>query len=145
MPTSSRGVAAARQVIDALAFGVRRLPSEANLAWDSLESQASVRLGRLPSLAAVLNVAGIDIRPLAACYAHPITQPGGYQGYWHDATAKRTIGIAAGIDFLPTDDGLRFVECNINFAQRAERSSLYESDPYVENLLDFAVEKGYRR
>ena len=142
---SSRGAAAARQVIDALAFGVRRLPSEANLAWDSLESQASVRLGRLPSLAAVLNVAGIDIRPLAACYAHPIAQPGGYRGYWHDATAKRTIGIAAGIDFLPTDDGLRFVECNINFAQRAERSSLYESDPYVENLLDFAVEKGYRR
>ena len=46
---------------------------------------------------------------------------------------------------MPTDDGLRFVECNINFAQRAERSSLYESDPYVENLLDFAVEKGYRR
>src|SRR5688572_1675318 len=142
---SSRGAAAARQVIDTLAFGVRRLPFDANLAWDRLESQARVRLGRIPSLAAVLSVAGIDIRPLAACYARPIGQPSGYRGYWHDATAKRTVGVAAGIDFLPTDEGLRFVECNINFAQRAERSALYETDPYVENLLDFAVEQGYRR
>ncbi len=141
----SRAVVLARQLADALAFGARRAPSELIRRLARLGGSLSVRVGRRAPLLAVLDAAGIDVRPLAVCYARQLAQPDEYRGYWHDPTARQTVGIAAGIDFLPTEDGFRFIECNINFAQRAERSALYESDPYVENLLDFAIERGYRR
>jgi hypothetical protein len=141
----SRVVVLARQVADALAFGARRAPSELIRRFERLSGSLSVRFGRSVPLLALLDAAGVDVRPLAVCYARQLAQPEEYRGYWHDPAARQTVGIAAGIDFLPTEEGLRFIECNINFGQRAERSALYESDPYVENLLDFAVEHGYRR
>ena len=140
-----RSGSVAEQLADAVAFGARRAPSELSQWLGKAGNRYSARLGGRPRLAAVVDAAGLDVRPLAVCYARPIPQPESYRGYWHDPAAMRTIGVAAGVDFLPTDEGYRYVEANINFAQRAERSAMYETDPYVENMLDFAAVRGYRR
>jgi hypothetical protein len=141
----SRSGSVAQQLADAVAFGARRAPSELSQLLDGLKGRVSARLGRSSRLAALIGAAGLDVRPLAVCYARPIPQPESYRGYWHDPGAMQSVGVVAGVDFLPTDEGYRYVECNINFAQRSERSAMYETDPYVENLLDFAIGKGYRR
>ncbi len=143
--TDSRPVAVARQLADAIAFGARRAPSDLSRGLVNLGNRLRARFGRRPPLAALLAAGGVDVRPLAVCYARHVAQPDECRGYWHDPAAMKTVGVAAGMDFLPTEEGFRYVECNINFAQRAERSSLYENDPYVENMLDFAVERGYHK
>ncbi|MGH8243767.1 MAG: hypothetical protein ACRETY_10495, partial [Steroidobacteraceae bacterium] len=135
----------AQQLADAVAFGARRLPAELSQRCARMRHRLSARLGRRPQLAALISAAGLDVRPLAVCYARQVPQPASYRGYWHDAASMQTVGVAMGVDFLPTDEGYRYIEANINFAQRAERSAMYETDPYVVNLLDFAVGKGYRR
>ena len=140
-----RSGSVAQQLADTVAFAARRAPSELSQGLERLRSRMSARLGQSPKLSALIGAARLDVRPLAVCYARRIPQPESCRGYWHDTAAMRTIGVAAGIDLLPTDEGYRYVECNINFAQRAERSAMYEIDPYVENMLDFAAGKGYRR
>jgi len=143
-PSQSRVNDLVRQIVDAVAYGARCAPADLINALSGLQSRLNGRYVQRPTLNAILSAADIDPRPLAVCYARPIGQLNGYRGYWHEASSARTVGIVIGIDFLPTDDGFRYIESNVTFAQRPERSALYQVDPLVENMLDFAAEKGYR-
>ena len=143
-PSRSRISELLRQIVDASAYGARRAPADLINGLSRLQSRLNGRYVQRPTLSAILSAADVDPRPLAVCYARPIGQFDGYRGYWHDAASARTVGIVIGIDFLPTDDGFRYVESNVTFAQRPERSALYEVDPLVENMLDFATQNGYR-
>ena len=48
------------------------------------------------------------------------------------------------IDFIRSSDGYWFVESNLPFALAAERVALYDRDPFVVNMLEFAKAHGYR-
>lgn len=110
------------------------------LAWEG-------RLRRRPRVPAVLRLARIEPRALAACYATRIPQPpAAYRGFWHDPARHHTIGTVIGIDFLPDPGGAYwYLESNLSPALRPERSALYERDPFVTSLLDFARERRYER
>jgi hypothetical protein len=97
-----------------------------------------------PTLAAFLEAAGINLKQLAVCYARGIRQPETYRGLWHDPAQHNTVGVVLGIDLLPGADGYWFVESNLDCALRLERTALYDQDPFVSNLLDFASAQGYR-
>jgi hypothetical protein len=51
--------------------------------------------------------------------------------------------VVIGIDFIVNDQGVWFVESNLNAGLTEERSELYESDPFVTNLVSFAKNNGY--
>lgn len=133
------------QLADAAAFGFRRVPGDLMAGLARLRARLNARFAGRPTLSAVLSMTTIDPLLLSICYARPIEQRVRYRGYWHDANSVRTVGIVIGIDFLPTDEGYRYVESNVNFAQRTERSTLYQKDPFIENMLDFAKQSGYQR
>jgi hypothetical protein len=97
-----------------------------------------------PALAAFLEAAGINPKQLAVCYARGIRQPETYCGLWHDPARHNTVGVVLGIDLLPSADGYWFVESNLDCALRLERTALYDQDPFVSHLLDFASTQGYR-
>jgi hypothetical protein len=64
-------------------------------------------------------------------------------GYWHDASRHSTVGVVLGIDFIVNDEGVWFVESNLNPGLMEERSRLYATDPFVTNLTRFARQNGY--
>jgi len=97
-----------------------------------------------PTLTALLEAAGINVKQLAVCYARGIQQPETYRGLWHDPAQHNTVGVVLGIDLLPSADGYWFVESNLDCALRLERTVLYDRDPFVSHLLDFASTQGYR-
>lgn len=103
------------------------------------------KFGQQPTLAALLHSAGIEPWSLAAGYARKIPQPDAYRAFWHDASHHHTVGVVLGIDFAPTPAGYWYLESNLNPALRFERTRLYDRDPFVANLLDFAEAQGYRR
>jgi hypothetical protein len=144
-PANSKIVRVARQVSDVLAFGARKGPAQAlhmlHERWQSLRGRISAR----PSLEAAFSFSGIQPPQLAVCFATGIPQREQYRGYWNDQSRHNTVGIVAGVDFIPTSQGCWYVESNLDLAQRPERSALYERDPFVNNLLDFAVRYGYSR
>jgi hypothetical protein len=96
-----------------------------------------------PTLAAALRLAGLDARALASTYLRDVPQPAETVAYWHDASRQSTVGVVIGIDFIVNDDGVWFVESNLNAGLIEERSRLYEQDPFVDNMVRFAKEKGY--
>ncbi len=51
--------------------------------------------------------------------------------------------MVVGIDFIVNDEGVWFVESNLNVGLTEERSELYETDPFVANLIRFARQNGY--
>jgi len=109
--------------------------------------RASRRLARpLSRDAAFLgNLAKAGVRPwdLAVRYAEGIPQPVRLRGYWHDAARTQTVGIVLGMDFIPSPEGCWFLESNLDAALRPERSALYERDPFVTNVVEFAASGGY--
>jgi len=96
-----------------------------------------------PTLAALLSIAGLDARVIAASYLRNVPQPPDTAGYWHDADRHTTVGVVVGIDFIVNDQGVWFVESNLNVGLMEERSRLYDSDPFVANLVRFAKQNGY--
>jgi hypothetical protein len=101
------------------------------------------RHGREPSLAAALAYAGLDARVLASSYLLGTPQPTETAAYWHDPARMTTVGVVIGIDFIVNDEGVWFVESNLNVGLMEERSRLYDVDPFVTNLLTFARQHGY--
>ena len=97
-----------------------------------------------PTLAALLEATGLNVKQLAVCYARGIRQPETYRGLWHDPAQHNTVGVVLGIDLLPSADGYWFVESNLDCALRLERTALYAKTPSSPNLLDFASTQGYR-
>jgi hypothetical protein len=61
---------------------------------------------REPTLAAALQIAGLDARLLAASYLRETPQPLETAGYWHDASRHTTVGVVIGIDFIVNDEGV---------------------------------------
>jgi hypothetical protein len=98
---------------------------------------------RTPTLAAALTIAGLDARLIASSYLHGIPQAMDTAGYWHDPSRHATVGVVVGIDFIVNDDGVWFVESNLNVGLMEERSRLYAVDPFVTNLVRFARRNGY--
>jgi hypothetical protein len=99
--------------------------------------------GREPTLAAALTIAGLDARVLASSYLRHTPQPLDTAGYWHDPARHTTVGVVVGIDFIVNDEGVWFVESNLNVGLMEQRSLLYETDPFVTNLVRFARQSGY--
>jgi hypothetical protein len=106
------------------------------LAWRGWNS-------REPPLAALLAIAGLDARTLASSYLRELPQPLETCGYWHDAARQTTVGVVVGIDFIVNDEGVWFVESNLNVGLMEERSRMYETDPFVTGLVRFARRNGY--
>jgi hypothetical protein len=96
-----------------------------------------------PTLASALKVAGLDARAIAASYLRRTPQVPETAAYWHDPAHHNTVGVVIGIDFIVNDHGVWFVESNLNAGLTEERSELYESDPFVTNLVSFAKNNGY--
>jgi hypothetical protein len=96
-----------------------------------------------PSLAGALAAAGLDARTIGSMYLRRVPQPLDTAAYWHDAARHATIGVVVGIDFIVNDEGVWFVESNLNVGLMEERSRLYESDPFVDNMVRFARQNGY--
>jgi hypothetical protein len=101
------------------------------------------RVAREPTLAAALSIAGLDARLIASSYLRKTPQPTDTAGYWHDPARHTTVGVVVGIDFIVNDEGVWFVESNLNVGLMEERSRLYETDPFVTNLVRFARQNGY--
>jgi len=99
--------------------------------------------GREPTLGAALKIAGLDARVIASSYLRHTPQPLDTAAYWHDATRHTTVGVVVGIDFVVNEEGVWFVESNLNPGLFESRSHLYESDPFVTNLVRFAQQNGY--
>ncbi len=96
-----------------------------------------------PSVAAALQAAGVEPRVLAGAYVHDAPQPADTAGYWHDEAHHNTVGVVVGIDFIVNEQGVWFVESNLNVGLMEQRSRLYETDPFVSNLVRFAKDRGY--
>ena len=101
------------------------------------------RVDAQPTLAAALKLAGLDARVIASSYLRRTPQPIETAAYWHDPVRQRTVGVVIGIDFIVNDEGVWFVESNLNVGLIEERSELYQVDPFVTNLVQFARDKGY--
>lgn len=80
---------------------------------------------------------------LAACYCRSIRQQRRYRAFWNDPKSNQTVGCILGLDFAPARDGFYLLESNLEPAQRIERSELYERDPFAENLVEHAVDRGF--
>jgi hypothetical protein len=98
---------------------------------------------REPTLAAALKIAGLDARVIASSYLHKTPQPLETAAYWHEPVRHTTVGVVVGIDFIVNDEGVWFVESNLNAGLMEERSRLYEADPFVDNMVRFARQNGY--
>jgi hypothetical protein len=97
-----------------------------------------------PTLPAILKLLQIKPRDFAVCYAQNIPQLEAYRGFYHEASRHNTYSVVIGIDLLPTPEGYWYVESNLNFGMSYTRTALYDSDPFVANLIEFASEQGYR-
>lgn len=142
--SDSRLARGAREITDVLAYGARKAPAFVLAMLHRRRLAARARLSSRPTLPEVLSLAGIQPRDLAVCYARGIPQADGYRGHWHDETRNITVGRVLGIDLLPTADGCWYVESNASPALEAKRSVLYERDPLVCSMFDFASEHGHR-
>lgn len=96
-----------------------------------------------PTVAAALQAVGIEPRILAAAYVRNAPQPPETVAFWHDQKRLYTVGVVVGIDFIVNDEGVWFVESNLNAGLTDQRSRLYETDPFVANLVKFATDRGY--
>jgi hypothetical protein len=96
-----------------------------------------------PTLSGVLSIVNLDARTIASSYLRNLPQPAETAGYWHDAARRATVGVVVGIDFIVNDEGVWFVESNLNVGLMEERSRLYTVDPFVTNLVQFARRNGY--
>lgn len=131
---------------------IARILALASKSGPSFLMQALYRIhlswrGRLPlqpTLAALLNMIGIDPRNLAVCYARHIPQAAAYRGYYHDVHRHNTYGVVLGLDLLPSGAGFWYIESNLDFGMSRTRSALYDRDPIVKNLVEFAAENGFR-
>lgn len=95
------------------------------------------------TMQSIVDARGKDIKDYAVCFARHIPQLEAYRGFWHDRTRNNSYGVILGIDFIPSQEGCWFIESNLNFGMSTTRSSLYDTDPFVQNLLRFTTEKGY--
>jgi hypothetical protein len=133
-----------REVADVLAYGTRKAPAYVIRGLRRQQLALKGRFSSRPTLPEVLGLAGLDPQEFAICYARGISQIERYRGYWHDPARQNTVGRVLGLDLLPTASGFWLAETNTNPAQRPERSALYERDPFVSSLLNFAARHGYR-
>ncbi|MGB9730308.1 MAG: hypothetical protein ACPL1B_10670 [Thermoprotei archaeon] len=106
----------------------------------SLQEKFSFR----PSFQAFIKKLKIEPWNLAVCYARYIPQIEAYRGFFHDAFRHNTYGLIVGIDLIPSSKGIYFIESNLNFGMSNKRSALYEKDPFVQNLIRFTIEHGYK-
>lgn len=133
-----------KELCDILAYGARKGPALLVYAWHRQRLRWHTQFSARPTVAAMLSLGGIEPRDLAVCYARDIPQDSRYRGFWHDPTRHHTVGVVLGVDLLPTPEGCWFAESNLDPAQRPERSALYDRDPFVFNLLEFAQRSGYQ-
>jgi hypothetical protein len=96
-----------------------------------------------PTLAALMKIAGLEARVIASSYLRDAPQPLDTAAYWHDPARHNTVGVVVGIDFIVNEQGVWFVESNLNVGLMEERSRLYETDPFVVNMVRFAKQNGY--
>jgi hypothetical protein len=101
------------------------------------------RHDREPTLAAAMQNIGLDARALASGYLRRTPQPLEMAAYWHDPARHTTVGVVVGLDFIVNDEGVWFVESNLNAGLMEERSRLYDPDPFVTALVRFAQRGGY--
>jgi hypothetical protein len=120
-------------------FWQARLAHELYRVWLGLRGWTA----REPTLAATLRIAGLDARVIAASYLRDTPQPLDTAAYWHNPVDHTTVGVIVGIDFIVNEEGVWFVESNLNVGLTEERSRLYETDPFVDNLVRFARQNGY--
>ncbi len=107
--------------------------------------RALTRFSRDARKLATVTRGRTELLDLSVRYARGIPQAPAYRGYWHDPARQNTVGVAVGIDFIPSPAGWWFVESNLDSALRAERTNLYDHDPIVANLVDFVASRGYER
>ncbi len=143
-PLSQRGLTGLSRLAEALALAFRSGPAFLlHMLYRGLLSCH----GRAPlpqTLPSLLSRIGLDPRNLAVCYARNMLQPESYRGFHHDAGRHNTYGVLLGIDLLPADGGFWYIESNLDFGMSRTRAALYDHDPFVTNLVDFAGEQGYR-
>lgn len=143
-PLSKHGMTRLSRFAEALALAFRSGP--AFLLHTLYRALLSCH-GRTPlqqTLPSLLSRIGIDPRNLAVCYARNMHQPEAYRGFYHNALRNNTYGVLLGIDLLPAGDGFWYIESNLDFGMSRTRAALYDRDPFVTNLIDFAGEHGYR-
>ncbi|MEW6600611.1 MAG: hypothetical protein AB1499_06535, partial [Nitrospirota bacterium] len=96
------------------------------------------------SFPGLMNLLGIEPWDLAVCYARNVPQRPAYRGFYHDSGCHNSYGVVVGIDLLPAPEGYYFIESNLNFGMSSTRSVLYDRDPFVTNLVDFAADMQYK-
>ncbi|MEM3035881.1 MAG: hypothetical protein QXS18_03650 [Thermoplasmata archaeon] len=97
-----------------------------------------------PSFQAILKKLKIEPWNLAVCYAKFVPQIAAYRGFYNEVFSHNTYGLIVGIDLLPSSEGFYFIESNLNFGMSIKRSALYEKDPFVQNLIKFTIEHGFK-
>jgi hypothetical protein len=132
-------------MIDSVAYGARKAPffiREVLLRqWRSYKALISKRVNLLDAIA----LANLNPAELGNSYARNIPQTPAYRGYWHEPNRDYTVGRVLGLDLLPTDNGLWFIESNTHPGLPAIRSAMYKRDPMCANILRFARLRGYER
>lgn len=96
------------------------------------------------SLPATLYAAGIKPQDFVVCYVKSISQPEKYPGFLDNRSENITYGTILGIDLIPSNEGYWFIESNLNFGISKKRSLLYDRDPFIINLLEYAFTKDYK-
>ncbi len=143
-PADARWAQTARELTDVLAYGARKAPAYVLGMLHRQWLAARGRLAARPTVHEAMNLAGINPRDFAVCYATGVPQADRYRGHWHDPSRQITVGRVIGIDFLPAPEGCWYIESNVSPQLDGPRVDLHEQDPVVCNLLDFAAQHGYR-
>jgi hypothetical protein len=133
-----------KKIAEILAVVVQSVPSRFLYSMHKLNHRLYGKLSARPELQSMLFFAGIEPRNLAVCYARDIPQPEAHRGFWHDPVKQVTYGVVLGLDLIPTHEGCWYIESNLNSGMSNTRSSMYDRDPYVNNMIAFATENGYR-
>ncbi len=90
-----------------------------------------------------LRLLNINPSRLAVCYARGINIDRRFRGFFHDEVRNITYGTIVGIDIIPTETGDYFIESNLEGALTLSRARLYDEDPFVKNLINFAKVNNY--
>ena len=134
-----------RQATELLAASLQMGPARVVYAVHRAGQALRAKFGRRPKLGDTVMAGGARVRDLAVCYARGVPQLPAYRGFWHDPERRTTVGLLVGLDLIENAEGFWFIESNMECGLLAERTALYEKDPFVSSLVDFSATSGYRR
>jgi len=130
-------------LLNVLAYGARSLP---RLLYPALE-RTWVRWfpGRRTErrVRAAIYRSGLQPEPLLD-FVNDLPQRKDCIAYRHDRSRNIVVGAMVGVDVLPCGNRWAIIEANTGAGQADQWRLPSDKNPFIENMLDFAKERGFR-